>query len=144
MRAHVIENGKIVNTIEVDLLDFFPDLHLIDADLHGGKIGDDYAEEAGEVISVTPPRIVPEQVSMRQARQALLMATNSDGVSLLSQVQVLIDAIADPMDREWMQIEWDRSQVVTRNRPSVVQIGTGLGLTAAQLDDMFVYAATLP
>lgn len=39
MRAHVIENNKIVNTIEVDNLDVFP--NLIDASL-GGSIGDSW------------------------------------------------------------------------------------------------------
>lgn len=37
MRAHIIEGGKVVNTIEVESLDFLP--NLIDAAL-GGKIGD--------------------------------------------------------------------------------------------------------
>lgn len=37
MRAHVIEGGKVVNTIEVESLDFMP--NLIDASL-GGTIGD--------------------------------------------------------------------------------------------------------
>lgn len=39
MRAHVIENNKIVNTIEVDNLDVFP--NLIDASI-GGSIGDSW------------------------------------------------------------------------------------------------------
>lgn len=37
MRAHVIENGKVINTIEVKSLDAFP--NLIDAS-SGGQIGD--------------------------------------------------------------------------------------------------------
>ena len=37
MRAHIIENGKVINTIVVDSLDAIP--NLIDASL-GGKIGD--------------------------------------------------------------------------------------------------------
>lgn len=37
MRAHVIEGGKVANTIEVELLDFMP--NLIDASI-GGMIGD--------------------------------------------------------------------------------------------------------
>ena len=41
MRAHVIENGIVVNTIEIEHLDFMPEISasLIDAAL-GGKIGD--------------------------------------------------------------------------------------------------------
>lgn len=40
MRAHLIENGIIVNTIEVESLDLLPDLELIDADKSGGTRGD--------------------------------------------------------------------------------------------------------
>ena len=35
MRAHVIENGKVVNTIEVERLDQFPELELIDGSAGG-------------------------------------------------------------------------------------------------------------
>ncbi len=37
MRAHIIEGGKVANTIEVESLDFMPGL--VDAEL-GGEIGD--------------------------------------------------------------------------------------------------------
>lgn len=47
MRAHVIEDGKIVNTIEIERLDLIPGLHLVDADLVGGAIGDAYDDDAG-------------------------------------------------------------------------------------------------
>lgn len=40
MRAHIIEAGKIANTIEVESLDVLP--NLIDADIHGGDVGDSW------------------------------------------------------------------------------------------------------
>ena len=40
MRAHVIENGKVVNTIVVDSLDFMP--NLVDGEI--GGIGWDYVD----------------------------------------------------------------------------------------------------
>jgi hypothetical protein len=43
MRAHLIENGVVVNSIEVDSLDFMP--NLVDGE-NGGGIGDIY--ENGE------------------------------------------------------------------------------------------------
>lgn len=39
MRAHIIENGIVTNTIEVDSLDFMP--NLVDGE-NGGSIGDIY------------------------------------------------------------------------------------------------------
>lgn len=44
MRAHIIENNTVVNTIEVESLDFMP--NLIDATL-GGEIGDIYDADSG-------------------------------------------------------------------------------------------------
>ncbi len=54
MRAHVIEDGKIVNTIEIERLDLIPGLHLVDADLVGGRIGDDYDGESGTARPPAP------------------------------------------------------------------------------------------
>ncbi|MGG7604625.1 hypothetical protein [Massilia sp. BKSP1R2A-1] len=55
MRAHVIEDGKIINTIEIERLDLIPGLQLVDADLVGGAIGDDYDGEAGTAQPPAPP-----------------------------------------------------------------------------------------
>jgi hypothetical protein len=80
---------------------------------------------------------VPQRVTRRQARQALLLAGKLD------QVQPAIDAIADPTQRGLAQIEWDDSQVFERRRPFLVQIGTALGLDDAALDQLFFAAAAL-
>lgn len=61
MRAHIIKDGKVVNTIVVDSLDFLPGL--IDASL-GGAIGDLWDGQ----IFTTPPK-TPEQLA-EEARQA--------------------------------------------------------------------------
>jgi len=45
MRAHIIENNMIVNTVEVDNLEFMPGL--VDASI-GGSIGDSYVN--GNII----------------------------------------------------------------------------------------------
>lgn len=78
--------------------------------------------------------MVPQQVTRRQALQALLLA------GALDNVQPLIDAIADPLQRRLAQIEYDESQVFERTRPLVVSIGGALGL---DLDALFTTAATL-
>jgi hypothetical protein len=80
---------------------------------------------------------VPQEVSRRQAKEALRRA------GLLSQVQPAIDAILDADQRTAMQIEWDDSQVFQRNRPSLIAIGTALGLDSAEIDALFVTAAAL-
>jgi hypothetical protein len=80
--------------------------------------------------------MVPDQVTMRQARLALL------GAGLLYQVSPTIDALDSP-DREVARIEWDYSSAVSRHRPLVTMLATKLGLSDAQLDDLFITAAVL-
>jgi hypothetical protein len=57
MRAHIIENNVVVNTIEVDSLDFMP--NLVNGE-NGGGIGDCY--ENGEFIKPTLPALSPEEL----------------------------------------------------------------------------------
>lgn len=94
--------------------------------------------EGAEILPyVAPPTPVPAGVTRRQAKQALLLN------GLLSNVQPAIDAIPDATQRAMIQIEWDDSQVFERNRPALVALGTALGLNSAQLDALFLQAATL-
>ncbi len=83
------------------------------------------------------PALVPQMVTRRQARQALLMA------ELLDDVQPAIDAIPDPVQRRMAQIEWEDSLEFVRSRPLVIQIGAALGLNESALDALFTHAATL-
>jgi len=83
-----------------------------------------------------PPAPVPEAVTMRQARLALL------GAGLLPGVSAAIAALPSPQ-KEAAQIEWEYSQTVERNRGFVPLLGAALGLTDAQLDGLFVAAAGL-
>lgn len=89
-----------------------------------------------EYIPPVAAPTVPSQVTMRQARLALL-ANN-----LLANVQPAISALPSPQKEE-AQIEWDYSSTVVRDRPLVAMIGQALGLTNAQLDALFIQAATL-
>lgn len=85
-----------------------------------------------------PPTIsVPQQVTRRQARQALLLA------GLLGSVQPAIDAIEDATQRGLAQIEWDDSQVFERQRPLLIALAAAIGLDSDDLDELFVTAATL-
>lgn len=80
---------------------------------------------------------VPQSVTRRQAKQALRLAGK------LALVQQAIDAIADPLQRGLMQDEWDESLQFERNRPSLIAMATAIGLSSADIDALFVQAATL-
>lgn len=92
------------------------------------------------IITINPTLMalaVPQVVTRRQARQALLLAGR------LQDVQPAIDAIADPVQRSMVQIEWDDSQEFQRTRPTLIALATAIGMTAQDLDNLFTQAAQL-
>ena len=77
------------------------------------------------------PAPVPEEVSRFQARAALL------GAGLLSFVEAAIAASGNPL----AQLAWADAQTFRRDSPTVAAMSAVLGLTDAQLDDLFRSAA---
>lgn len=75
---------------------------------------------------------VPQQVTMRQARLALLNA------GLLDAVEAVIAAAG----RE-AQLEWEYAAGVDRSNPAVATVQQQEALTDAQIDDLFREAAKL-
>jgi hypothetical protein len=84
-------------------------------------------------IPDTPPMppAVPYSVTMRQARLALLRAGLLDAV----------DAAVAAQDDE-AKIEWEYAADVERSNPLFAELAAQLSLTDAQLDDLFIVAAT--
>lgn len=79
---------------------------------------------------------VPAEVTMRQARLALLDA------GLLDMVDQAIAAIPDAIERRKAEIEWDYSATVQRYNGLVDAIGAGLGLSEEDKDNLFLLAAS--
>jgi hypothetical protein len=84
------------------------------------------------MVAIPAPGI-PQSVTMRQARLALLQG---------GLLQSITDNIAAGTD-EPMKIEWSYATTVDRDWTSLVALATSMGLTDTQLDDLFVLAATL-
>ncbi len=82
------------------------------------------------------PPGVPQAVTMRQARLALL------GAGILSSIDAAIDAMPSPQ-KEAARIEWEYSQEVHRDQPLVLALAPALGLTDAQIDALFIAASAL-
>lgn len=87
-----------------------------------------------EYVPVVDP--VPEVVSMRQARLALL------GAGLLAQVNTAV-ANMPGAEGDAARIEWEYAQEVRRDSPLVAALSVAFGWTAAQLDDLFTEGAKL-
>lgn len=80
---------------------------------------------------------IPRQVTMRQARQAMLSA------GILAQVDALIaDMPGD--EGESARIDWNHARDVKRDWPLIGALGPQVGLNEQQIDDLFIYAATVP
>ena len=84
----------------------------------------------------TPPRNVPNSVTMRQARLALL------GAGLLAGVDAAINALPSPQ-KEAARIEWEYATEVQRSSGLVPMMVVALGLDDAALDALFIEAAAL-
>ena len=73
MKAHVIENTRVINTIEVETLDFMP--NLVDASL-GGNIGDAWGGSVFSDPTPTAESTAALAVSVRSERDSLIAATD--------------------------------------------------------------------
>lgn len=133
MRFAQIENGKVVNVLELeDNATEWGGLPLVPSTTAG--IGDEYVN--GEFVKPEPEIQVPQAVTMRQARLALLQAGH------LEKVEAAINSLTSPQ-KEIAQIEWEYSQEVKRDKELVALLAPALGLDDKQLDDLFVLAAKL-
>lgn len=123
----IIEDGTVINIAEAEnaLGDHW--IEWVD----GVEKGDLFD---GEVFTKPEPIVVvPEAVTQRQARLALLSA------GLLAGVQPAIDNLPSPQ-KEAAQIEWDYASIIKRDSPLIDSIGGALGLTEGQIDALFIAA----
>ena len=110
MKAHIIENGVVTNTIEVDSLQALPDLNLVEAT--EGSIG--YTYDGSTFTDPEPSRTdITAQLNkdMRDERNDLLAATdwtaNSD-VTMTTEMTDYRQALRDvPTQAGWpTTINW--------------------------------------
>ena len=92
----------------------------------------------GWTVTTKPePISLPVAVSMRSLRLALIDA------GLYQSVVAAINGIPDATERLKAQIWWTTSMTVYRNNPYVVAIGSAVGKTTDEIDQLFLSAQTL-
>jgi hypothetical protein len=129
-------NGLIVNRIDLDNLSDWPvpDGHTLVPDegynIGGSIAGGVYTPPASDIPVPQPPS-VPQSVTPRQARLALLAA------GLLDAVEAAVNAAGGAT-----KVTWDFATVINRTDPLISTIGSSLNLTSDQIDVLFKYAAT--
>lgn len=131
MRAHIIENGLIINTIVVESLDFMPGLIAAVGDEGSGWTYD------GRIFSPPSPLppVVPESVTRSQGKMALLHA------GLLQQVEAFIETIEDADLQMMARIAFTDAGIWERSSPALNALAYGLGLDDLALDTLFIAAA---
>lgn len=91
------------------------------------------AENDARLIEFQMRATIPQEVTMRQARQQLIKTGK------LAAVNAALAGMAGEAG-ELARAEWEYSTVVQRNRPLVLTLGSALGI---DLDAMFIAAAAL-
>lgn len=87
-------------------------------------------QEAAAAFFVEEPAPVPEAVTARQARLALL------GAGKLDDVEAALAQMPGPQGRA-AQIEWEYAVEIRRDSPLIAALAPALGLTMEQVDDLF-------
>ena len=134
-----INNNKYLNTIYSDEL-------LENGTFVAPKVDPDYAHfnddlQVWELIypdGYVEPKNVPEKVSRRQLRQALILSDFD-----LSIIDQEISKIEDIKTRLLMKSFWNDSQEFERYHERLISFATDLGFTEEQTDNLFILADTL-
>lgn len=135
-RFAIIENGIVGNIVIADA-EFAQEQGWLaapdDVEIGWTYDGNDFA---APVVSPEEIRAAIRPVTMRQARLALLAA------GVLGDVAPALAALPSP-HRDAAEIEWEYASEVRRDAPLIAAIGSALGLTEDQIDDLFEAAAAL-
>lgn len=135
----LINSGVVVNVTLADLT-FAQALPGVDAAVDvtaRPEVGVGWTYAAGVFTAPPPlPPPIPQSVTMRQARLALLAHGQLDNVA------AAINSLPEPAKSQ-AQIEWEYSNALERANAFVATLGTALGLNASALDALFVEAAQL-
>lgn len=135
-RFAIIENGIVGNIVIADA-EFAQEQGWLaapdDVEIGWTYDGNDFA---APVVSPEEIRAAIRPVTMRQARLALLAA------GVLGDVAPALAALPSP-HRDAAEIEWEYASEVRRDAPLIAALGSALGLTEDQIDDLFEAASAL-
>ena len=79
---------------------------------------------------------IPKSITARQAKLALLQ------IGKLADVTAAISKLESPI-KEQVEIEWEYAADIYRNNGFIDILGAAIGLSDAQLDDLFLQASKL-
>ena len=135
------KQGNLYRVAEVakEPFDVAEPMHWVAAPVGTTLDGHAYDPTIKAIIAYTPeqePEAIPTEVTMRQARLALL------GAGKLAGVDAAIASMPEPQ-KTAASIEWEYGNALQRSNPFVSQLGAALGIDSAGIDALFVEAAKL-
>lgn len=105
----------------------------LDADTDVSRSVFEWVQAGGVIVPYqSPPAEIPMMVSPYQARVALLNAGHLPAVDAI---------MADPSTEQAAKIAWEYATVFERHSPFIASLAPAIGLTDAQIDDLFVAAS---
>ena len=123
----IVIDGRVANLVAVaDGSDWEPELGAAIPAGDGVEIGWLW-DGAAFAPPPVPPQPVPAQVALWQARAVLAQQ------GLLDAASAAVAASGNPV----LTAVWDYGNVITRASPGLAQLAGALGLTEAQVDDLF-------
>ena len=136
-RAAIIENGIVKNVVKANSDTILAKGWVeIQAGISAG-VGYEYA--SGVFTKPIEPVVVPEQITAEQAKRAMTRTTHN-GTNLYKTVKSLIKSLDEENET---RIVYEEAAFWHRGNDMVADISTTIGLTDAQVDDLFVLGATI-
>ena len=87
-------------------------------------------------VVTVPPSDVPDEIPLWAFRAVLTVQ------GIAPQVDGLIAALPEPQ-KTVAQVQWEFGNYIVRSHPLIAALGAQLGMTSAQIDDVFRQAAAL-
>lgn len=109
----------------------------IDGELRSNWTGNEWLELPYKAFSILTHKVVPQEVLMYQAREALIRS----GITIES-IDLIIDSLPSPQ-KEIAFTQWEYAPTIKRYNSWVSELAPLIPLTEAQLDDLFILAGTL-
>ena len=136
MKYAFIQNNTALDVVESDPFTVFVPHYAAKFTVVDDSCQSGYVLNNGVWEAPVAALVVPTEITMRQARLALL------DIGLLANVQTAINTLPEPAKTK-AQIEWEYSNALQRDNPFVTTLGTALGLSSDDIDNLFITASRL-
>lgn len=140
MKYALVENNVVIRLLRVEPSTVFHQPEASRYEPCPDDVMEGWVRSGGALVAPSPvpaASSVPLSISKRQARRAL------HDFGMLESVESAINNIQDPDLRQRVRIDYEDAQEYERAWPTLLQLAALIGLTDAQLDELFIHAATL-